>query len=141
MNKECQIKDDDEILEEENNRFNFRRFKPDELEKKFSPFERTKKEFPFLFQKKREVPKEEQKISLDEIIMKVNNLQMSSPQLSAIRENMNEVVTISPIPELFLEHIEYSPNTPPWDPHAKSPIPELILDELKEIPKIDIDGQ
>lgn len=42
MNKECQIKDDDEIELEEKNRFNFRRYTPDEIQKKHSPFERTK---------------------------------------------------------------------------------------------------
>ena len=53
MNQECQIKDDNEISDEEKNRFNFRRFTPEDLEKKNSPFERIKKkEYPFLFQKK-----------------------------------------------------------------------------------------
>ena len=52
---ECQIKDDNEILEEENNRYNFRRFTPEEIQKKHSPFERVskKKDIPFLFQKKK----------------------------------------------------------------------------------------
>ena len=41
MNNECKIKDDDEILEEEMNRYNFRRFTPEEIQKKYSPFEVT----------------------------------------------------------------------------------------------------
>ena len=112
MDKECQIKDDEEILEEENNRFNFRRFKPEELEKKYSPFERTKKEFPFLFQKKREEQKENHKISLEEIITKVRDLSVNSPELKAIHENI--LVSNSPS------------RTPPYPP---SPIPEYSLTE------------
>lgn len=109
MNNECQIKDDDEIIEEEKSRFNFRRFKPEELEKKYSPFERTKKEFPFLFQKKRESPKEEHKISLEDIITKVKDLSVNSPELQALQNK-----------------IAYSPHTPPYGPY--SPIPEFFLD-------------
>ena len=79
MNNECQIKDDDEILEEENNRFNFRRFTAEEIEKKYSPFDRVKKKgFPFLFQKKRELYKEDTKISLDEIITRISDISLNN---------------------------------------------------------------
>jgi len=130
MDRECQIKDDEEILEEENNRFNFRRFKPEELEKKYSPFERTKKEFPFLFQKKREEPKENHKISLEEIITKVRDLSVNSPELNSIRENI--LVSNSPS------------RTPPYPP---SPIPEYSLgdsemsNELKNKDSMNLDEQ
>ena len=131
----CQIKDDDEILEEEKNRFNFRRFKPEELEKRYSPFERTKKEFPFLFQKKREViPKEDHKISLDEIINKVRDLSFNSPELNAIRENI-------------CEDSKFSPHTPPYPPYSRtaSPMPALelgdsaMITELKESHEMIVD--
>ena len=82
MNNECQIKDDDEILREENNRFNFRRFTSEEIEKKHSPFERVKKkEFPFLFQKKRESYREDTKISLDDIITRMSDISLNSVKL------------------------------------------------------------
>ena len=70
---ECQIKDDNEILEEENNRYNFRRFTPEEIQKKHSPFERVskKKDIPFLFQKKKYSPKLDSKISLEDIMNKI----------------------------------------------------------------------
>ena len=110
MNNECRIKDEDEIMEEEKNRFNFRRFKPEELDKKYSPFERNKKEFPFLFQKnKREtVQKEDHKISLEEIISKVKDLSFNSPTL-------------------------YSPHTPqypPWDLSGNIIMPSLDLNDI-----------
>jgi hypothetical protein len=83
MNNECKIKDDDEIIEEELNRFNFRRFTQEEIIKKNNPFERFKKKenicstFPFLFQKKKNT-KEEIKISLDDIINQVKDLSFNS---------------------------------------------------------------
>lgn len=137
MNQECQIKDEDEILEEEKNRFNFRRFKPEELEKKYSPFERSKKDFPFLFQKKRDVVhKEDHKISLDEIINKVRDLSFNSPELNAIRENI-------------CEDIKFSPHTPTYPPYSRtpSPMPDLELGdsamktELKNSTPMHIDEQ
>jgi hypothetical protein len=124
IDNECKIKDDDEILAEENNRFNFRRFKPEDLEKKYSPFERNKKDFPFLFQKKRETPREGFKISLEEIISKVRDLSFNSPEISAMREN-----------------ILHSPHTPPYPPYSRStsPMPELSLGELKENSDMKVD--
>lgn len=133
MNNECQIKDDDEIMEEEKNRFNFRRFKPEELEKKYSPFERTKKEFPFLFQKKREHPvqREEHRISLEDIISQVKDLSLNSPELKAICGNIDEDVKLSP-------------HTPPYPPFSRpsSPMPELNLEDtiLKDNSTVKQDG-
>jgi len=128
MNNECQIKDDDEILEEENNRFNFRRFTSEEIEKKHSPFERIKKkEFPFLFQKKRESYREDTKISLDEIITRISDISLNSvntvlgPNQFAHNGMVFEpttpvlsttLVDESPLPEMSLE----SPGTPPYPP-------------------------
>ena len=84
MNKECQIKDDDEILEEEKQRYNFRRFTQEEIIKKNNPFERFKKKeptFPFLFQKKKVINqnvREDMRISLDDIINQVKDLSFNS---------------------------------------------------------------
>jgi len=101
MNSECQIKDDDEIMEEEKTRYNFRRFTEEEIKNKNSPFERTKKkETPFLFQKKKGFQKEEFKISLEDIISKIDSLPLGPP---------------------------YSPKTPPYYP---TPISELEIKEL-----------
>lgn len=55
MESKCEILNDSEVEELEKNmkQLNFRRFDVAELEKRFSPFDKTqKKEFPFLFQKK-----------------------------------------------------------------------------------------
>ena len=59
METKCEILNDSEIEELEKNmkQLNFRRFDAAELEKRFSPFDKTqKKEFPFLFQKKKKEP-------------------------------------------------------------------------------------
>jgi hypothetical protein len=59
MESKCEILNDNEIEELEKNtkQLNFRRFDAAELEKRFSPFDKTqKKEFPFLFQKKKKEP-------------------------------------------------------------------------------------
>lgn len=120
INTECQIKDDDEILEEENNRYNFRRFTPEEIHRKHSPFERVskKKEIPFLFQKKKYSPKLDSKISLEDIMNKIEKLDLSG--------------------NTFIS------NTPPYPPysHPPSPVPEMVLDEsvLKNTNEIHIDG-
>ena len=108
MNQECKIKDDNEILEDEKNRFNFRRFKPEELEKKYSPFDRTqKKDFPFLFQKKRSMSKDDEKISLEDIMNKVKDLSFKSPSIS--------ICSDIAIPEIELDELEA--NTPPYPPN------------------------
>jgi hypothetical protein len=130
MNQECQIKDDDEIIEEEANRFNFRRFKPEELEKKYSPFERIhKKEFPFLFQKKRSGSRDDTKISLEDIITKVADISMN-----------NTSVNLQPNQFIYNGGI-YEPTTPPFSPFPDgSPIPMLQINETKmEDLKLDTD--
>jgi hypothetical protein len=119
---ECQIKDDNEILEEENNRYNFRRFTPEEIQKKHSPFERVskKKDIPFLFQKKKYSPKLDSKISLEDIMNKIEKLDLSG----------NTLVS----------------NTPPYSPFSRppTPIPSLNLDDselgIKEKDPMNIDG-
>ena len=120
MNTECKIKDDDEILEEEKNRFNFRRFTQDEIIKKNngSPFERTNKKdvtFPFLFQKKKPVLKNE-KISLDEILEKVKDLSLNSPFL-------------------------HSPRTPPYPPWDISDLSNNTVTNLNNIEPMKLDEQ
>jgi hypothetical protein len=122
MNNECKIKDDDEILEEEMNRYNFRRFTPEEIQKKYSPFERVskKKEISFLFQKKKFSPKLEGKVSLEDIMTKMETLDLSG----------NSCVS----------------NTPPFSPFSRptTPIPSLNLEDsqlvIKEKDAMNIDG-
>jgi hypothetical protein len=79
METKCEILDDSEIEELEKNvkKLNFRRFDAAELEKRFSPFDKTqKKEFPFLFQKK---SKKEQKISLNDITSNKEDKSLTPP--------------------------------------------------------------
>ena len=109
MNSECKILDDEEIEMEEQNKLNFRRFKPEDLEKKYTPFERSqKKEFPFLFQKKRVNEREDQKISLEDIINKVKDLSLNVIETS---------------------HYTSPSMTPPYPPYPNDdePIPTLTL--------------
>ena len=112
MNNICQIKDDDEILEEEKNRYNFRRFTPEEIQKKHSPFERTskKRELPFLFQKKKYSPKLEGKVSLEDIIFKIEDL------------NINDLSG----------NIDFIPKTPPYPPYSRpiTPIPQIEFESV-----------
>jgi len=81
MESKCEILDDNEIEELEKNikQLNFRRFDIAELEKRFSPFDKTqKKEFPFLFQKK--IKKiTEQKISLNDITSNKEDESLTPP--------------------------------------------------------------
>jgi len=81
MESKCEILDDNEIEELEKNikQLNFRRFDIAELEKRFSPFDKTqKKEFPFLFQKK--IKKiTEQKKSLNDIISNKEDESLTPP--------------------------------------------------------------
>ena len=134
MNKECKIKDDDEILEEEKQRYNFRRFTPEELNKKNSPFERfKKKEYPFLFQKKKVVSKDSTtSISLNEIIEKVKDLSLNTPPFTSL----NAAIPSSP----------HTPPYPPWDNIDFSGniiITHFDLNDtnLNTIEKMDLDEQ
>jgi hypothetical protein len=81
METKCEILDDSEVEELEKNikQLNFRRFDAAELEKRFSPFDKTqKKEFPFLFQKK--IKKiTEQKKSLNDIISNKEDESLTPP--------------------------------------------------------------
>lgn len=89
MSQKCEILDDDEIEKQDKTPFNFRRFEVEELERRSSPFEKTqKKEFPFLFQKKKPRVIEEKKISLDELMMKVNNLNIDEHKIIEEHESL-----------------------------------------------------
>jgi len=88
MESKCEILDDSEVEELEKNikQLNFRRFDAAELEKRFSPFDKTqKKEFPFLFQKKvkkitdPKISLNEQKISLNDIIPDKEDKSLTPP--------------------------------------------------------------
>jgi len=95
MESKCEILDDSEVEELEKNikQLNFRRFDAAELEKRFSPFDKTqKKEFPFLFQKKskkitepkislndQKISLNEQKISLNDIISNKEDESLTPP--------------------------------------------------------------
>ena len=94
MSEECRIVDEET--------YNFRRFRPDELEKKYSPFERVqKKDFPFLFQKGK--IKEPTKISLDDIMNKMKDLSFNSPTFRPISENpFPGLLPLTPMSPLFL---------------------------------------
>lgn len=101
MESKCEILDDSEVEELEKNmkQLNFRRFDPAELEKRFSPFDKTqKKEFPFLFQKKSKKITE-QKISLNDI---------TEPKMNEQKISLNDI-----IPDK-----EYESLTPPYSPYV-----------------------
>jgi hypothetical protein len=100
----CKILDDNEIEESKNTLTNFRRFEVEELQRKFSPFEKTthqKKEFPFLFQKKKMKDYEDKKISIDELMMKIESLKVDENK-NAIIEDTDEKLE------------EYVSHTPEW---------------------------
>jgi len=155
-NRECQIKDDDEILQEEKNRFNFRRFTSEEIEKKHSPFEHVKKrEYPFLFQKKREVYKEDTKISLDDIITRMSDISLNSINTvlgsnqfthnGMVFEPTTPVFTSVAVDETTLPEIElgesyYLPNTPPYPPFD-SETKMNSIEDLKLDDDVVLDGQ
>ena len=120
MDQECKIVDEEEIS-------NFRRFKPEDLEKKYSPFERVqKKEFPFLFQKK-QIPKESTKTSLEDIINKMKDLSCNSPAFHSI-----EYPNLLPLTPLLGSH------TPPFRCRTP-PAPETIDDIIARIPEFNLD--
>lgn len=108
MSEECRIVDEET--------YNFRRFRPDELEKKYSPFERVqKKDFPFLFQKKH-IPKESIKMSLDDIMNKMKDLSFNSPLFHPISENpfpdLLPLSPLSPLSPLFCVNERKTPPPP-----------------------------
>jgi hypothetical protein len=101
----CKILDDNEIEDSKNTLTNFRRFEVEELQRKFSPFEKTKhqkKEFPFLFQKKKTKIFEDKKISIDELMGKIDNLKVD--------ENKN--VIIDDAGDELKERTSYTPEWP-----------------------------
>ena len=109
MNSDCKIL----TLEEEElvdaNRYNFRRWTSEELQRKQSPFERgTKREFPFLFQKKRTPERKDTKTSLEDICTQLNDVKMN----------------------------DFEPNTPPYPPYSPSSTPLLTVSEVQ--PVVDI---
>jgi hypothetical protein len=122
--KECKIKDDNEIIEEENKKLNFRRFTSEEIEKKHTPFERIRKNvFPFIFQKKRETFREDMKISLDDIITKISDISLNS---------LNPILA----PHQFSHHgMVFEPTSPVLESVASnsSIVPEFDLDELSDM--------
>ena len=120
MSQKCEILDDDEIEKQEKIPFNFRRFDVEELERRSSPFEKTKKkEFPFLFQKKKPRILEEKKISLDELMMKVNNLNLTE----------NKIVE------------EYESLTPPYPPCMVDGLNNTIEEEKEKEKQEDTNGK
>ena len=121
---DCKILDDDEIENVEKNKYNFRSWTVEDLEKRNFPFERfQKKEFPFLFKKKGQYQKEESKISLNEIIIKVRDLSMNSPILSYMQ---NDIVPSFDLDQQQQEQQEQEqeqqqeqhnlPHSPPYPP-------------------------
>ena len=121
MGDDCRIVDEDES-------YNFRRFKPEELEKKYSPFEHVhKKDFPFLFQKKQihKDPIENTKISLEDIIEQMKNL--GKTQELHIE---NKFIPIeNPFPGL-LPLSPYGGSTPIFRGMTPPPPPEFLLDDI-----------
>ena len=116
MNSDCKIL----TLEEEElvdaNRYNFRRWSSEELQRKQSPFERgTKREFPFLFQKKRAPERKDTKTSLEDICTQLNNVKIHTYELNT---------------EVYL------PSTPPYPPYSASTTPLLMVNEVE--PTVDI---
>jgi len=125
MDQECKIVDEDETS-------NFRRFKPEDLEKKYSPFERIqKKEFPFLFQKKH-IPKENTKTSLEDIINKMRDLSCNSPTFKPIH------ALDTPFPYL-LPLTPISDSRTPLYRALTPPYPLSIDDHIMEIPELNLD--
>lgn len=101
----CKILNDEEIEESKNVLTSFRRFDVEELQRKFSPFEKTthqKKEFPFLFQKKKMRVYEEKKISIDELMGKIESLKVD--------DNSNAI--IEDTDEKFREYVSHTPEWP-----------------------------
>lgn len=98
--KKCEILDDEEMENQKALPYNFRRFEVEELQRRSSPFEKSqKKEFPFLFQKKKPRVIEEKKISIDELMKKVNDIKLDDTQNCIINDEdikMKEYKTYTP---------------------------------------------
>jgi len=88
----CKILDDHEIEDSKNRVTNFRRFEVEELQRKFSPFEKSnqKKEFPFLFQKKKTKIYEDKKISIDELMGKIETIKLDENKNAIIEDRKDE---------------------------------------------------
>ena len=97
METKCEILDDNEIEELEKNvkKLNFRRFDAAELEKRFSPFDKTqKKEFPFLFQKKSKKITDP-KISLNDITSNKEDESLTPPYSPYVNHyDLNDKIVI-----------------------------------------------
>lgn len=108
----CKILDDNEIEDSKNTLTNFRRFEVEELQRKFSPFEKTthqKKEFPFLFQKKKTKIFEDKKISIDELMKKIETLKVDENKNAIIEDvgdELKERASTTPEWPKTLEEIE-----------------------------------
>ena len=92
--RNCKILDDDEIEDSKNTLVNFRRFEVEELQRKFSPFEKStpqKNEFPFLFQKKKTTRYEDKKISIDELMGMVESLNVDENKNAIIEDTGDEI--------------------------------------------------
>jgi hypothetical protein len=101
--KKCEIVDDEEMEKNVSNPFNFRRFDIEELQRRSSPFEKAsnqKKVFPFLFQKKKSRFNEEKKISIDELMGKIDSIKLD--------ENNNAIMETKDIIDDYVSH------TPEW---------------------------
>jgi hypothetical protein len=112
METKCEILNDSEVEELEKNikQLNFRRFDTAELEKRFSPFDKTqKKEFPFLFQKK--VKKiTEPKISLNDITepkISLNDQKISLNDITSNKEDESLTPPYSP----YVDHYDLNDKT------------------------------
>jgi hypothetical protein len=111
METKCEILNDSEVEELEKNikQLNFRRFDAAELEKRFSPFDKTqKKEFPFLFQKK--VKKiTEPKISLNDI----TESKISLNDITESKISLNDITE-----QKITSNKEDESLTPPYSPYV-----------------------
>jgi len=94
IENKCQILDDDEMEKvQSTNRFNFRRFDSEEIERRSSPFEKNqKKEFPFLLKKKPTFFRkedEEKKVCIEDL------MNSASEKISKLKLDENGIVDLS----------------------------------------------
>ena len=115
MNSDCKILTEEEEELVDTTRYNFRRWTSEELQKKQSPFERgTRKEFPFLFQKKKFSERKDTKTSLEDICA----------QLKDVDVNTNIDVNV----DVNVDVNEYKSLTPPYPPYSTTPL--LTVSEI-----------